>query len=77
MTLTDIGIFAEHTEEADGEETLDSDEDSYPLLLVNVLELRLSRRKAVMRQFMGAARRQYIFNIISNHIGSLFLCRFP
>jgi hypothetical protein len=53
-------IFVEHTEEADSEETLDSDEDGYPLLPENVLELRLDRRKAVMRQFMGAARRAYI-----------------
>ena len=66
--LTYIGIFAEHTEEADSEETLESDEDGYPLLLGNVLELHLSRRKAVMRQFMGAARRKYMFNITPNHI---------
>jgi hypothetical protein len=68
LMLTDIGIFAERTEEADSEETLESDEDGYPLLPANVLELRLSRKKAVMRQFMGAARRLYIFNITQNHV---------
>jgi hypothetical protein len=61
----------------DSEETLESDEDGYPLLPGNVLELRLSRRKAVMRQFMGAAKRKYMFNITPNHIASLFLCRLP
>jgi len=54
---TEISIFAEHTEEADSEERLDSDEDGYPLLPENVLELRLNRRKAVLRQFMAAGRR--------------------
>jgi len=68
LTLTHIGIFAEHTEEADSEETLEFDEDGYPLLPGNVLELHLSRKKAVMRQFMGVARRLYIFNITQNHV---------
>jgi hypothetical protein len=54
---TEISIFAEHTEEADSEERLDSDEDGYPLLPENVLELRLNHRKAVLRQFMAAGRR--------------------
>jgi hypothetical protein len=54
---TEISILSEHTEEADSEETLDSDEDGYPLLPENVLELRLNRRKAVLRQFMASARR--------------------
>ena len=66
--LTDIGIFAEHTEEVDSEETLEYNKDGYPLLPANVLELRLSCKKAVMRQFMGAARRLYIFNITQNHV---------
>ena len=57
MISTEISIFAEHTEEADSEERLDSDEDGYPLLPENVLELRLNRRKAVLRQFMAAGRR--------------------
>lgn len=65
---TDFGVFAEHAEEADSEETLESDEDGYPLLPGNVLELRLSHRKAVMRQFMGAARRLYISFITPNYI---------
>ena len=57
MISTEISILSEHTEEADSEETLDSDEDGYPLLPENVLELRLNRRKAVLRQFMASARR--------------------
>jgi len=67
LTLTDIGNFAENTEEADSKETLESDKDGYPLLPVNVLELRLSR-KAVLRQFMGAARRLYISIITLNDV---------
>jgi len=52
-----LAFFSEHTEEADSEETLDSDEDGYPLLPENVLELCLNRRKAVLRRFMASARR--------------------
>jgi hypothetical protein len=68
LTLTDIGNFAENTEEADSKETLESDKDGYPLLPGNVLELRLSHRKAVLRQFMGAARHLYISNITLNDV---------
>ena len=57
MISTEISIFSEHTEEAYSEETLDSDEDGYPLLPENVLELRLNRRKAGLRRFMASARR--------------------
>ena len=57
--LTEISIGSEHTEEADSEEMLESDEDGYPLLPEDVLELRLNRRKAILRQFVAAARRVY------------------
>jgi hypothetical protein len=43
--LTLIVNFAENTEEADSEETLESDKDGYPLLTGNMLELRLSHQK--------------------------------
>ena len=56
---TEISICSEHTEEADSEETLESDEDGYPLLLEDMLELRLNCRKAILRQFVAAARRVY------------------
>ena len=54
--------------EADSEENLDSDEDGYPLLPENVLELRLNRRKAVLRQFTAAARRMYCSYIVLNSV---------
>jgi hypothetical protein len=66
---------AENTAEADSEETLESDEDGYPLLPENVLELRLHRRKAVLRQFMAAARRLCASNIYLNNIAKLYWCR--
>ena len=67
MTSTKIGMFVEHTAEADSEEILDYDEDGYPILPENVLELRLDRRKAVLRQFMAAARSVYHSHITFNY----------
>jgi len=49
--------YAESTEEADSEEALEFDDELYPQLPENILELRLHRRKAILRQFMAAARR--------------------
>jgi hypothetical protein len=49
--------YAETTEEADSEEALEFDDEGYPQLPENILELRLHRRKAILRQFMAAARR--------------------
>jgi hypothetical protein len=66
MTSTEIGMFVEHTAKADSEEILDYDEDGYPILPENVLELRLDRRKAVLRQFMAAARSAYHSHITLN-----------
>jgi len=48
--------YAESAEEADSEEALEFDNEGYPQLLENILELRLHRRKAILRQFMAAAR---------------------
>jgi hypothetical protein len=49
--------YVESAEEADSQEALDYDDEQYPQLPGNVLELRLHRRKAILRQFMAAARR--------------------
>src|SRR6266436_731398 len=68
-------LGAEHTAEADSEETLESDEDGYPLLPDNVMELRLHRRKAVLRQFTAAARRLCSSNMTPNNISELSSCR--
>jgi hypothetical protein len=47
------------TEEADSQEQLEYDEEHYPQLPNNALELRLNRRKAILRQYMAASRRAY------------------
>ncbi len=52
----------ESTEDADDNEAMDLDDDQYPLLPEDVLEYRLRRRKAVLRQYMAAARRKYHSN---------------
>jgi hypothetical protein len=44
-------------EEADNQEALDFDEKQYPQLPDNVLDMRLHRRKAILRLFMAATRR--------------------
>ena len=45
------------TEEADSHEQLEYDDEQYPQLPRNVLDLRLYRRKAILRQYMFAVRR--------------------
>jgi hypothetical protein len=50
---------AETAEEADSHEALEFDDEQYPRLPENVLELRLHRRRAFLRQFMAAVRRMY------------------
>lgn len=57
ITLTGTH-FAENTEEADSEETLEFDEAKYPKLPDGMLKLCLHRRKAILRQFMAAVRRK-------------------
>lgn len=52
-------MHLETAEEADSLEALDFDDEQYPQLPDNVLDLRLYRRKAVLRQFMAAARSMY------------------
>jgi hypothetical protein len=47
------------TEVADSQEKLDVDDDHYPQLPTNTCELRLHRRKAILRQFMAATRGRY------------------
>lgn len=67
-----IGVYFGHTsistntllpleaaEQADSKEELELDDDGYPLLPTNVIGLRLHRRKAILRQFMGATRSAY------------------
>lgn len=49
-------LSSEAAEEVDSHEPLEFDDDGYPQLPDKVLELRLHRRKAVLRQFMAAAR---------------------
>jgi hypothetical protein len=55
MALT----YLESTEEADSQEALEFNNDDYPQLPENVMELRLHRRKAFLRLFMAAARRPF------------------
>jgi hypothetical protein len=47
---------------ADTDESLDVDDKGYPLLPDEVLGLRLRRKKAIMRQFMGAVRRMCYYH---------------
>jgi len=42
---------------ADIDDTLDLDNDGYPRLPEDVLSLRLSRKKSILRQFMCSVRR--------------------
>ena len=41
--------------------TIEHNEDGYPLIPVDALDLRLSRKKAIIRLYMGSARRMCIF----------------
>ena len=56
---TNTLLPSETAEEADSHEALEVDDEYYPQLPTNILELRLHRRKAVLRQFMAAARRMW------------------
>lgn len=44
---------------ADADETLEINDNGYPLLPDDILSLRLHRKKAIIRLFMGAVRRMY------------------
>jgi hypothetical protein len=50
----------------DADETLEIDDKGYPLLPDDVLGLRLHRKKAIIRLFMGAVRRMYYYQL--NHM---------
>ena len=47
----------EAAEEEDSHEALELDDELYPQLPENIGELRLRRRKGIVRQFMAATRR--------------------
>ena len=53
-------LHVETAEEADSAETIELDEDRYPSLPGNIMELRLRRKKAILRLYMAAARRESI-----------------
>ena len=53
--------YLDNAEEADSREALEFDDEQYPQLPENVRDLRLHRRKAVLRQYMAAARSMYHF----------------
>jgi hypothetical protein len=67
----------ESAEESDSNETLELDDEQYPILPENVLELRLHRRKAVLRQYMAAVRRTYSARPILHCDRSSWLHRIP
>jgi hypothetical protein len=50
-------LHLETAEEADSAETIELDEDKYPSLPGNVMDLRLRCKKAILRLYMAAARR--------------------
>jgi len=54
-----ILCYLESVEEADNNEALELDDEQYPVLPENVLDLRLHQRKAILRQYMAAVRRTY------------------
>jgi hypothetical protein len=59
LSLQMCDYCAETAEEADSHEALDFDDEQYPRLPDSVLEFRLHRRRAIVRQFMAAVRRMY------------------
>jgi hypothetical protein len=48
----------EDTENSDA--IIEHNEAGYPLIPDDALELRLSRKKVILRQYMGSARRMFI-----------------
>lgn len=61
MTALTYSRYLDSAEEADSWEALEFDDEQYPQLPENVGNLRLHRRKAVLRQYVAAARRMYHF----------------
>ena len=61
-----VDTFRRNAEKEDPEnpdELLDTDDDGYPRLPVDVLEFRLSRKKTMIRLFIGALRRMSLILI--------------
>ena len=52
--------YLDKEETENNDEILELDDDGYPLLPEDVMDLRLSRKKAILRQFMGAVRRKFV-----------------
>jgi len=61
MTALTYSRYLDSAEEADSREALEFDDEQYPQLPENVGNLRLHRRKAVLRQYVAATRRMYHF----------------
>jgi hypothetical protein len=59
LSLQMCDYCVETAEEADSHEALEFDKEQYPHLLENVLELRLHRHRAFLRQFMAAVMCMY------------------
>src|ERR1700733_8097417 len=59
LSLLKCEYCSETAEEEDSHEPLEFDDEQYPQLPENVLELRHRPRKAILRQYMAAVRRMY------------------
>jgi hypothetical protein len=55
-----VGLFVEKEERDDDDEVLEVDDDGYPSLPSDVLTFRLSKKKSVIRLYMGAVRRRLL-----------------
>ncbi len=53
--------MSDKEETENNDETLELDEHGYPRLPDDVMEFRLSKKKGIVRQLMGAARRRFDF----------------
>ena len=54
-------LYLETTKEADSIKALEFDEEGYPCLPENVMELQFHHRKAILRQYMAAVKHKYHF----------------
>src|ERR1700733_9107212 len=64
MALT----YLESTEEANSQEALEFDDDNYPQLPDNVMELQLHCWKAFLRLYMAAARHPFYLKSFQKHV---------
>ena len=60
-SLSPILCVLEAAENADGLELLNLDDEQYPQLPDTISDLSLHRRKAILRQYMAAARHMHYF----------------